>query len=129
MNRVSKPAASSESRWVEDLFAAIDRKDASAFVAFLSPEASLRFANQAPVRGRDAIGESIAGLFAALHELQHRVEDRWSVPGALVVTGNVTYVRHDGSSLCVPFANVMKVRDERIYDYQIFVDNSALFAT
>jgi hypothetical protein len=50
------------------------------------------------------------------------------LPDAAICIGVVTYTRHDGSTLQVPFANVMKLRPGGIHDYRIFTDNSALFA-
>jgi len=39
----------------------------------------------------------------------------------------VTYTRHDGSVLTVPFANVFEMRGDKIAAYRIYVDNSLLF--
>jgi hypothetical protein len=39
----------------------------------------------------------------------------------------VTYTRHDGSTLEVPAANILTLRDGLINEYLIYVDNSALF--
>ncbi len=116
-----------DGRWIDELFAAIDRKDAAAFAGFLGTNASFRFGNLPAVQGREAIIAMVGGFFAALRGLQHRLEDRWQVPDAAIVTGTVTYTRHDGSTLSVPFANVMKLQQSGIQDYSIFADNSALF--
>jgi limonene-1,2-epoxide hydrolase len=40
----------------------------------------------------------------------------------------VTYTRHNGSSLSVPFANVFELKGDKIASYRIYIDNSALFA-
>jgi ketosteroid isomerase-like protein len=117
-----------DGRWIDELFAAIDRKDAVAFAGFLAPDASFRFGNLPAVVGRDAIIAFVGGFFGAVQGVRHRLEDRWRVADATIVTGNVTYTRHDGSTLSVPFANVMKSQGGGIRDYIIFVDNSALFA-
>jgi hypothetical protein len=117
-----------EDRWIDELFATIDRKDHTAFVGFLLPDARFRYGNNAPVHGRASIAEVVAGFFSALHAVQHLVDDRWMLPDTAIVTGTVIYTRHDRSTLQVPFANVLKLRDEGISDYLIFVDNSALFS-
>jgi hypothetical protein len=41
----------------------------------------------------------------------------------------VTYTRHDGSTLRVPFANVFKVDAGLVAEYLIFVDVSRLYET
>lgn len=116
-----------EGRWIDELFATIDRKDHLAFAAFLLPDALFRYGNSAPVHGRAAIAEVVAGFFSALHGLQHLVEDRWLLRDTAIVTGSVIYTRHDKSQLQVPFANVLKLQEAGIHEYLIFVDNSALF--
>lgn len=115
--------------WIDELFAAIDRMDAVAFAEFFEPEATFRFGNFPPVSGRAAIAQSTAAIFATLGAVRHYVEERWLLPDAAIVTGTVTYTRLDGSTLQVPFANVMKPRAGKIHGYFIFVDNSALFAS
>ena len=49
-----------------------------------------------------------------------------SLCGAEYLQGQVTYTRHDGSQLSVPFANIFKLRDGLIGEYRIFGDFSAL---
>jgi ketosteroid isomerase-like protein len=113
--------------FINDLLAAIDRKDARAFAAFLTVDASFRFGNNPVVAGRDAIEAAAGGFFKAIKSVSHYLENQWSLPDAAICTGLVTYTRHDGSTLQVPFANVMKLRAGGIHDYLIFTDNSALF--
>ncbi len=111
-----------------DLFAAIDRGDAEAFAAFLSADARFRFGNAEPIHGRAAIRDAVAGFFGAIAGAQHTLEDSWDTGNAVVCHGTVRYTRRDGSTLVVPFANVMKMEGERIGEYLIFVDTSTLFA-
>jgi hypothetical protein len=40
----------------------------------------------------------------------------------------VSYRRHDGSELTVPFANILKGSEEGIREYLIFADTSRLYA-
>ena len=112
---------------VKELFAAIDAKDAARFASFLDPACIFRFGNAPPVRGRDEIERYVAGFFAALKSLSHKVLDAWTTPDAVLCHGLVTYVRHDGSSLQVPFANVLKLKSGKVKEYLIFADTSELF--
>lgn len=114
--------------FIGQLLAAIDARDAKAFAGFLTSDASFRFGNHPAVIGREAIKVTVGDFFRAIKSVCHRLEEQWSFPEVVICTGTVTYTRHDGSTLQVPFANVLKVRPAGIYDYRIFVDNSALFA-
>jgi uncharacterized protein (TIGR02246 family) len=114
--------------FIADLLAAIDRRDAKAFAAFLTPDATFCFGNNPAVAGREAIEAVVAVFFKAIKSVSHRPQNQWLLPDAAICTGEVTYTRYDGSTLRVPFANVMKLRPGGIHEYQIFTDNSALFA-
>jgi ketosteroid isomerase-like protein len=112
---------------LDDLFAAIDARDADRFAAFLAPSCSFRFGNLPVVEGRAAVRDFVAGFLGALGGIRHEVIERFEAPGRVAIHGFVTYTRADGSTLRVPFANVFHLEDGLITGYLIFVDNSALF--
>lgn len=115
--------------WIFDLFASIDRRDSAAFAGFLTEDASFRFGNQQAVRGRGAIGEAVGQFFEQIAALKHRVLNAWDAGDAVIVTGEVTYTRHDGSRLTLPFADVFHMRDSLIREYLIYMDVTPLFAS
>lgn len=113
---------------LDELFSAIDAMDADRFAGFLAPECSFRFGNLPPVEGRAAVREFVAGFFGALGGIRHELVERIEAPDRIAMHGFVTYVRKDGSTLKVPFANVFRMEAGLVRDYLIFTDNSALFA-
>ena len=115
-------------RLLTRLFAAIDSRDPGAFAAFLADDVLFRFANAEPVRGRDAVSAAVVAFFDSIAGLRHDIVETWVRDDALVCHGTVTYRRHDGSELAVPFANVLKGDDAGIREYLIFVDTSRLHA-
>lgn len=114
--------------WIAELFAAIDRQDADAFAGFFTEDAIFAFGNLPVVEGRAAIRDFVAGFFGSVHALSHTVPDAWRAGSAVVCRGMVTYTRHDGSTLAVPFANVIGMEGDRACDYRIYTDASALYA-
>lgn len=114
--------------WINTLFAAIDAQDAAGFASFLHPQARFYFGNAPAVVGREAIQDSVARFFAALAGLSHKVETTWHNGNSVACCGEVTYRRHDGSSLTVPFADVFYLADEQICEYRIYMDVSPLFS-
>jgi ketosteroid isomerase-like protein len=113
--------------WLKTLFNALDMFDAKTFASFLTDEATFVFANAEPVRGKAVIQEYVAQFFASIRAIRHDVIDCWVTSDAVISRGIVTYTRHSGSQLQVPFANVFNMRNERIQDYLIYVDNSQLY--
>lgn len=115
--------------WWERLFSTIDSGEAAAFVTLLTPDAQFRFGNSAVMIGSQAIMAAVTDFFAAIASSKHRLLETWSADEGEGCEGEVTYTRHDGSIVTFPFANVFKLRGEKIYSYHIYIDNSTLFAS
>lgn len=127
MNDAALPWAPDAAGWAR-LFASIDARDAEAFAAFITEDGEFRFGNAPPVVGRGAIRAAVAGFFAAIGGCRHRLLRSWTGHGTAVCEGEVTYTRHDGSTLTVPFVNVFELQSGRIRSYRIFIDNGPLFS-
>jgi ketosteroid isomerase-like protein len=112
----------------QQLFAAIDGGDAQAFAGFLAADGEFRFGNAPPVVGRDAVRDAVAGFFGAIGGCRHRLLRAWQAEGSVACEGEVTYTRHDGSQVTLPFANVFVLRGGEIASYRIYIDNAPLFA-
>ena len=113
--------------WVQTLFQALDAFDTNTFASFLTDDAIFVFANAEPVKGKQTIRDYVAQFFTSIAAIHHDVIETWAVPDAIISRGIVTYTRHNGTQLQVPFANVFRLRNERIQDYLIYVDNSQLY--
>ena len=109
------------------LFKAIDQFDTKSFADFLHEQAEFRFGNMPVVKGKNAIFEFVAGFFQAIKAIKHTNLEIWELEGIRFVNANVTYTRHNGSILTVNFSNTFKLKENKIKDYLIFIDNSALF--
>lgn len=116
--------------WWEALFAVLDAGDAAGFARWLTPDAQFRFGNAAPtITGAEVIRAAAESFFAAIGSSRHRLLHHWNAASTIACEGEVTYVRHDGSTLTVPFVDVLELRADRIASYRIYIDNSQLFAS
>jgi limonene-1,2-epoxide hydrolase len=109
------------------LFNGIDAKDHNLFGTFLSDDAQFRFANHPAVVGKDNIVSFLESWFQSIAAIKHSDLKVRQADGFVLTEGTVTYSRHSGSSLTVPFANVFNMVDGKISDYLIYVDNSTLY--
>lgn len=109
------------------LFEAIDRSDAEGFSVFLADDVTFRFGNAPAVHKKAQVKEVVGGFFASIKTLRHQIHDIWHVDNAVVCHGMVTYTRHDGTTLTVPFANIFKMDGDLIKDYLIFAETSELY--
>ena len=117
-----------EANWTDALFISIDAKDTPRFLTFLTDDAEFIFGNAPPAAGKPAIGAAVAGFFGTIRASRHDVAHTWIQPGHVICQGNVTYTRHDGSNITLPFVNILGMRDGLIDDYRIYIDATPLFA-
>ena len=110
------------------LFRAIDARDGTAFVGFLTDDAVFRFGSAPPVQGRAAVRAAVEGFFGTIAGLSHVVHKSLRKGDTLVCEGEVTYTRHDGSTITIPFADVFEYRGDRIAEYKIYIDIAPLYA-
>ncbi len=114
---------------VREVMKAVDAKDASRFVTYLTPDAVFRYANAPPVTGHDAIRAAVAQFFEAVADLHHEILGTWVIGDMVFCKGEVDYVRRDGSRAGpFPFLNLFRVRGDKIAEYLIYVDISPLWA-
>jgi len=109
------------------VFAAIDRMDVEGFVAHLAPEARFVYGSRPPVEGVDRIASSVRTFLAAFEGIHHAIDRVLDCgPDVVVMEGSVTYRRHDGREVTVPFANIFGLEGDLIRDYRVYVDPSPL---
>jgi ketosteroid isomerase-like protein len=114
--------------WWQRLCATIDAKDARGFVAYLGDECEFRFANAPAVVGRAAIAAAVDGFWASIGGSRHAVRHCWGDATSAVCEGECTYTRLDGSSVTLPFVDVLHFRGDRIAHYGIYMDVAPLYA-
>ena len=110
------------------LFAAIDRQDTASFVAALTDDAVFRFGSSPPAQGREAIAAAVGGFFGTIAGLSHRIDKVLWDGGTQVCEGEVTYERHDGSKITLPFTDVFEYSGDLIARYKIYMDIGPLYA-
>lgn len=112
---------------LKSLFNAIDRKDAASFAQYLTPDINFRFGNAPIQSGKASVSELVQAFFDSIQGLQHELMHILRDGPHIVCRGEVTYTRHDGSHLKVPFSNYFDTAEGLIKKYQIYVDSSALY--
>lgn len=89
---------------------------------FLAPECTFRIANDEPVSFREA-GRQLAPVVKGL---RHRLLSVFEGDGAIAAELEITYIRHDGSSVTLPGALFATVRDGRFVEQRAYVDQGPL---
>ena len=117
-----------DNEFLDNLFECIDRKDADGFAAYLTPDGRFRFGSGPVAEGRDAVRAAVSAFFATVAGLEHRLFKAVRDGDTLMMEGEVTYTRHDGSSITLPFANVFEMDGSLVSDYKVYADVAPLYA-
>ena len=110
------------------LFVSIDAMNTEGFLGFIAPDAEFRFGSTPPVKGHDGIRAAVEGFFSSFAALSHNLQRVVADDNGVVCEGEVTYTRHDGSDITLPFCNVFEVDDGLISLYRIYIDVAPLYA-
>lgn len=113
---------------INELFTAIDAMDAVKFASFILEDGSFQFGNWPPVVGRSNIEQTVTGFYTSIKSLKHHLIDVVESGGNLVSRGEVTYTRHNDTSITLPFCNFFKMEAGLVRNYQIYIDVSTLYA-
>lgn len=113
---------------IHALFSAIDSKNTLGFTSLLASDCVFRFGNLVAINGIEAIGEFVDNFFASIQTINHALVEHWAIDKSIICHGTVHYLRHNNSSLTVPFANILTMDNGKIGRYLIFVDTSELFS-
>lgn len=119
----------STAKWLTDLFKSIDSMDSQTFAMLLAERVEFCFGNAPAVQGRQAVRETVEAFFKSIRCLHHEIVQSWIQADSVICHGMVTYTRHDGSTLTVPFANIFILSGKLVSRYLIYVDVSALYST
>ena len=105
----------------------VDAMDTPGFVNLFTEEGSFRWANMAPVVGKQNLTNFLTGFFQSIRSISHTDLEYWEHPGVKIASGYVTYTRLDNSQLRVPFSVILKFKGELINEFLIFIDTSELY--
>jgi ketosteroid isomerase-like protein len=112
----------------EDLFASIDAMDTEGFLSFIAEDGLFRFGSSPPVHGHAGIRQAVESFFATFAGLRHEVTCLIREGDRVACEGAVTYTRHDGSTITLPFANIFGLRQGLIGTYHVYIDIAPLYA-
>ena len=110
------------------LFVSIDSMDTEGFLGFIAPHGIFRFGSAPAARGHDDIRVAVGGFFSSIAAISHELQRIVADGDTVVCEGEVTYTRHDGSAVTLPFCNVFETDGGLISRYRIYIDIAPLYA-
>ncbi|MEM7066536.1 MAG: nuclear transport factor 2 family protein [Cyanobacteria bacterium P01_B01_bin.77] len=115
-----------QTEFITNLYKSVDALSVGDLSLFLADDISFRFANAQPLKGKDAVLAANEAFFRSIAKMSHQIDQVWGKGDDLICNGQVSYTRLDGSQYSVPFATILKLQCDRIVNYLIYADVSAL---
>ena len=122
------PESAARGEWLEGVFDSVDNQDTARFVAYLCQDAEFCFGSAPAVKGHEQISAAVDGFFASIAGCSHQLHNTWFGDATIACEGAVTYQRHDGSEITLPFANVFDMDGDLVSRYKIYIDIGPLYA-
>ena len=113
--------------WWQHLCATIDAKDTVGFTRYLADDCEFRFANGPSAFGHGPIAAAVDSFWASIRASEHHLSECWSGPDSAVCEGTCAYTRHDGSTITLPFVDVLHFRGDKAAKYCIYMDVGPLY--
>jgi len=115
--------------WVEDFYREVDKLDMACLSAAISDDIDVRFGNNPTINGKAAAIESFKAFWTAIAGMAHRRVELVAQGDMAVFMANVTYTRHDGSTVTVPVSShIRKDNNGKINRLWVYIDLAPLFA-
>lgn len=114
--------------FVRDYWLSIDALDMDRFLSFFAPDCTMGFGSYPLVHGLEGVRAMIAPVFAGVAGMRHQRLGLWIDDDATVARGEVTYTRHDRSTVTIPFMTHFVFAEGRIRSTHVYIDIAPLYA-
>ncbi|KAM3105209.1 nuclear transport factor 2 family protein [Phormidesmis sp. 146-20] len=125
-------AESNSVTWAKQFFAAVDSRQPDLIVAFMQPDIRLQMGNASALVGiprvHAAFLQAAQRFIAIQHSIQGIWRGSWEKGSVVSVEAIVTYTFPDGRIVKLPCTSTLRLQDEKIADYRIFIDPTPAFA-
>ncbi len=115
--------------WISRYYAALDANEIDESLSYFGPGSVMQFANEDPLVGPAAIGAKTRQVLGAIDHLSHSFPGVWEPePGLIVMEGEITYFKQDGTAVVVRGSSISRVEPNCWLEQRIYVDLSPVFA-
>ena len=112
-----------------EVFRRVGGFDPAQFAELFASDGKLVFGNGDPMTGPAAVDAGVAGFFATITGLRHRIVDEWHDQGGTVAEQVVTDERLDGKQVTIPAAAICHRGDDGLVDdYRVMFDVAPVYA-
>jgi ketosteroid isomerase-like protein len=113
-------------QFIMTLYKAFDNKELNYLKEHMTDDVNFRIGNFETLADKDTALAANEQFFSSIHSMSHTLDNVWVVENTIISNGTVDYIRLDGSEHAAYFSTVLTMVDNRIADYFVYADISAL---
>jgi ketosteroid isomerase-like protein len=113
-------------QYIMNLYKAVDNKDLYYLKEHMADDVNFRIGNFETFTDNNTALAANEQFFSSINSMSHTLENVWVVENTIISNGTVDYIRLDGSEHAAYFSTVLNVVDNKIADYFVYADISAL---
>lgn len=122
-----------DTSWVRGYYDDVDHMRMEEFLAWHTPDVTVRFGNFPPAHGADEVRGAIGHFWETIGGLKHNIVNVWgNTDGTAVVEANIDYTRLDGKVVVTPCVTLLHragdAEPARVDQVRIFIDLAPVFA-
>ena len=107
---------------VKALFSRGEAFDSQGFVDLFTDNPVYQFGNFEICFDKPAIFDSVTAFFGMVSALYHEIKMLWEIGDVVFVEMDVIYWRHDGTSVTLPCADIVRFEGDKVAELRIFMD-------
>ena len=114
--------------WISRYYELCGSKDIDGAMEYWDAEGELRFANEPPLVGREAIRTTFKGFVDMWAKETHTLKQLWELPdGVVIFELDVAFRMHDGDELAIRGMAYNRVANDRFLEQRTYVDMSPIW--
>lgn len=114
--------------WVREYYDDVDAMALDPWLGRHTDDVVVTFGNNPPAKGKEQVGEAIAGFWTTIGGLRHDIRTTHTDGDTVALEVDVTYERKDGRSVTVPCASILHRRGELVDSLSIYIDLAPVYA-
>ena len=115
--------------WMTEYFAMVDTRDLDEFLTWYADDATFRFANQPPARGKEAIRAVLEQFYGLVTSMHHEKTGCWADADSGAFEAVAHVVTTDGVCADLPAVSTLRVRDGLVHEFRFVMDAAPLTVT
>ena len=108
--------------WMAEYFEVVDRRNIDELLTWYDDEASFRFANQEPARGKAAIRTALEQFFVLITHMRHEQTGSWADQDSGAFEAIAHFTTKRGTKLELSAISTMRVRTGLIQEFRFVMD-------